>query len=146
LCPDCGGGFEFRPDGTLGSVPVSFARLAGGDHFYPFWVFDAQLGSRAPGRLGALFQERGTLQLYCAGFPDDAKAKWAWSLRLTMTQPKLAAAPRQKTIGGLRVPQVDARILAADLLLTSAVPLADPSRPLDLDLDLSNPRVLAVTL
>lgn len=156
LCAECGAGFEVMEDGGLAPVPVSFARYdKDSDRFYPFWVFDARLRlggrdsdrpSAGQGGLAARFRERDSLRFYCAAFVADVRERWAWSLRLTLEQPELQAAQRQKSLEGFVFSQAEARLFASDLFVTSELRLPDTVRALAFELDLLEPRVIAIAL
>ncbi len=156
LCGECGAGFEVMPDGELRPVPVSFARYArSSDAFYPFWVFDARirLGAResdrpasAAGGLAARFRALGSLRLYCAAFMGELEKGWPWSLKLSIEQPELQEAARQKTLDGLALSEADARLLAADIFVTGELRLPDAVRALEFDLELRRPRVVSIAL
>jgi hypothetical protein len=154
LCSACGAGFEVREDGTLAPVAVSFARYApASEQFFPFWTFEARLRLRAresgwPGfeGLASLFQERGSLRLYCAAFAADIEDKGKWSLHLTREQPALEPIPPQKDVAPIAFSEAEARLLASDLFVTSELQLRDTVRVLDFDLDLKDPRLVVVAL
>ena len=156
LCADCGAGFEVMEDGHLVPVPVSFARLTSdSNRFQPFWTFDARLrlraresnqGTAAAGGLAARFRERGSLRFYCAAFASDVESKGPVSLRLTLDQPLLVAAERQRALEGIVFSQAEARRLASDLFVTSELQLPDTVRTLDFELELADPRVVAIAL
>ena len=155
-CLDCGAGFEVGPGGALCPVAVSFARYnPNSSAFYPFWVFDARIRlaareskrpSEAAGGLAARFEQLGLVQLYCAAFTGELEQGWPWSLTLSLEQPDLAPAPRQKALDGLALSQDDARLLARDIVVTGELRLPDTVRRLEFDLDLQNPRVAAIAL
>ncbi len=156
LCADCGAGFEVMDDGLLAAVPVSFCRYTPeATRFYPFWTFDARLrltarGSNRPadaaGGLAARFQGRESLRIFSAAYAGDVADKGRWSLHLTMEQPELAGAGPQKEIEPVTFSQADARRLASDLFVTSELALPDTVRQLEFQLDLANPRMLAIAL
>jgi hypothetical protein len=156
LCPDCGAGFEVMDDGTLATIPVSFARYgAEAGRSYPFWTFEARLRltartsdrpAAATGGLFARFQERGALRFYCAAYAGDFESNGRWSLHLTMEQPTLAPAAPPKDLEPVAFSQADARRLASDLFVTSELALPDTVRALVFELDLTDPRLAAIAL
>jgi hypothetical protein len=156
LCADCGAGFEVMEDGSLVPVAVSFALYtAGSERFYPFWTFEARLRltaresdrrGAASGGLAERFRERGSLRFYCAAFPSDLEEKGKWSLHLTLEQPDLRPAGARKELGTVAFSQAEARELASDLFVTSELQLPDTVRSLDFQLDLTDPRIVAIAL
>jgi len=156
LCPNCGSGFEVMEDGALPPVSVSFARYReGAEEFHPFWTFEARLRlakresdrpAAAAKGLAALFGEKGALRFYCAAFPADLEAKGQWSLHLTLEQPDLQAVETRKELAPVAFSQSEARELASDLFVTSELALPDTVRALDFELDLSDPRLVAIAL
>ncbi|SRR5713101_903156 len=156
VCAECGAGFEVMPDGSLVPVSVSFARYAKqSERFYPFWTFEARLRltaresnhpPSASGGLGARFRERGSLRLYCAAFPGDIEGNGKWSLHLTGEQPELTPVPPPKDLEPIAFSQAEARLLASDLFVTSELQLPDTVRTLEFQLELADPRIVAMTL
>ena len=162
LCRECAAGFELGDDDALVPVPVSFACYRpGASAFYPFWTWLAILdvgtreGKRSlvqqvtfsrPLGLSLLFEERGSLRIYCAGFLEDLERGDSWSLRLTVEQPELLPAPRRREVRGMAFSSRDARAIADDVFLTSEISQGDTVRSLEYALHLDDPQLVVIGL